>query len=87
MIDLISVNGRLGKGGGPAPGVEARNVDHLCLRIEPFDEQDIVQHLASHNVQPTGPAKDNFGAEGGGLSLYFHDPDGNTVELKGPPQN
>lgn len=85
MIDLVSIDGRLGKSGGAAPGVGARNVDHLCLRIEPFDEQAILQHFALHNVQPTGPASHNFGAEGFGLSLYFHDPDGNLVELKGPP--
>ncbi len=29
---------------------------------------------------------DNFGAEGNGPSLYVHDPDGNTIELKGPPR-
>jgi glyoxylase I family protein len=84
MIDLIAVGGHLGKRGGAGAGVEARNVDHLCLRVEPFLESDIVQHLAMHNVQPTGPAENNFGAEGDGMSLYFHDPDGNLVELKGP---
>jgi catechol-2,3-dioxygenase len=26
-----------------------------------------------------------FGAEGQGPSLYLTDPEGNTVELKGPP--
>lgn len=83
MIDLVAVDGRLGRNGGAAPGLAARNVDHLCLRIEPFNEQALVDHLASHNVQPTGPAEKNFGAEGNGLSLYLCDPDGNVIELKG----
>jgi len=84
MVDLIAVDGRLGKRGGPVASAGARNVDHLCLRVEPFIEPALVQHLALHGVQPTGPADENFGAEGDGLSLYIHDPDGNLVELKGP---
>ncbi len=84
MIDLISVEGKLGRRGGAAAGDEARNVDHVCLRIEPFDETAIVAHLAAHGVVPEGPAGINFGAEGDGPSLYFRDPDGNTIELKGP---
>lgn len=84
MIDLVAVDGRLGKRGGPAAGVEARNVDHLCLRVEPFDEPSLIQHLANHKVHPLGPAEDNFGAEGNGKSLYIQDPDGNHIELKGP---
>lgn len=84
MIDLISVGGVLGQRGGAAPGSTARNVDHLCLRIEPFNEAELVGHLASHGLTPTGAAEINFGAEGDGLSLYFSDPDGNTIELKGP---
>lgn len=83
MIDLVAVDGLLGIGGGAAPGAEARNVDHLCLRIDPFNEQDIIQHLALHRLRPLGPATVNFGAEGDGLSLYFNDPDGNIIELKG----
>lgn len=84
MIDLVSVDGTLGSRGGAAPGKEARNVDHLCLRIEPFDESDLVAHLERHGLAPLGRAGINFGAEGDGLSLYFLDPDGNVIELKGP---
>jgi glyoxylase I family protein len=85
MIDLVSIDGRLGQRGGDAPGAGARNVDHLCLRIEPFEEQSLIRHLAMHDVEPTGTVSNNFGAEGFGPSLYIYDPDGNLVELKGPP--
>ena len=84
MIDLVSVDGKLGSLGGAAPAKEARNVDHLCLRIEPFNEPALVAHLGRHGLAPLGSAEVNFGAEGDGLSLYFPDPDGNVIELKGP---
>ena len=84
MLDLVAVDGRLGRRGGAGPGAEGRNLDHLCLRIEPFDEAAIVRHLAAHGIAAHGPAGSNFGAEGDGPSLYFDDPDGNSVELKGP---
>ena len=84
MIDLVSVDGKLGARGGAAAASEGRNLDHLCLRIEPFDEAAIVAHLAAHGLAPHGPVANNFGAEGDGPSLYFDDPDGNSIELKGP---
>lgn len=84
MIDLISVDGQLGQRGGPAPAVGARNVDHLCLRIEPFNEPDLVLHLERQGLAPPGKAQMNFGAEGNGPSIYIQDPDGNVIELKGP---
>lgn len=84
MIDLVAVDGPLGLRGGPAAAAQARNVDHLCLRVQPFVEQDLVAHLARHGVALHGPASNNFGAEGVGPSVYFSDPDGNTIELKGP---
>jgi len=84
MIDLVAVDGTLGKRGGSGAGKQGRNLDHLCLRIEPFDEHAIVRHLAQHGVAAHGPATSNFAAEGEGLSLYLDDPDGNTIELKGP---
>ena len=44
MIDLVSVDGRLGRSGGAAAGREGRNVDHICLRVAPFDEATLVEH-------------------------------------------
>jgi catechol 2,3-dioxygenase-like lactoylglutathione lyase family enzyme len=84
MIDLVPVDGKLGQAGGAAPGSEGRNLDHLCLRIEPFDEAAIRRHLEAHGVA-AGPAESRYGAEGEGPSIYLQDPEGNTVELKGPP--
>ena len=85
MIDLVPVDGKLGRAGGAAPGSEGRNLDHLCLRIEPFDEAAIRRHLEAHGVA-AGPVESRYGAEGEGPSIYLQDPEGNTVELKGPPR-
>jgi glyoxylase I family protein len=83
MIDLITVDGKLGRAGGAPPGREGRNMDHLCLRVEPFDQDAIVAHLARHGVE-VGEIRRRYGAEGNGISIYVCDPEGNTVELKGP---
>lgn len=85
LIDLIEVEGELGRKGGAAPGKEGRNMDHVCLRVEPFDSGAIAAHLLAHGVVP-GETATRYGAEGSGLSVYINDPDGNTVELKGPPE-
>lgn len=84
LIDIISVDGKLGRAGGAAPGHDAHNLDHLCLRIEPFDVEALRTHLRAHGVQP-GDYGSRYGAEGEGPSLYFADVEGNTVELKGAP--
>jgi catechol 2,3-dioxygenase-like lactoylglutathione lyase family enzyme len=83
MIDLITLDGPLGRMGGAGPGDEARNLDHVCLQVRPFDEAAIRAHLATHGVAVVeeGP---RYGADGEGFSLYARDPEGNTVELKGP---
>ena len=86
LIDLVDVNGELGQKGGAAPGAEARNMDHFCLRIDPFDEAQIRAHLWAHGVE-AGELATRYGAEGDGPSFYIQDPEGNTVELKGPPDN
>ncbi|TKR33763.1 VOC family protein [Luteimonas gilva] len=84
LIDLVDVDGKLGRMGGAAPGAEGRNVDHLCLRVEPFDRDAIVAHLQTHGVR-IGDFGSRYGAEGQGPSQYLFDPEGNMVELKGPP--
>lgn len=84
MIDLVTLDGPLGAMGGAAPGLEGRNLDHFALQVRPFDAAAIRTHLAAHGVAivEEGP---RYGAEGTGFSLYVRDPEGNTVELKGPP--
>lgn len=84
MIDLVPVSGKLGNAGGAAPGKEARNLDHFCLRVEPFDEPEIRRQLSEHGVE-AGAIESRYGAEGEGPSIYLCDPEGNVVELKGPP--
>ena len=74
MIDLVV---------SEEPAREGRNMDHFCLRVEPFDQEAIVAHLQRHGV-PLGPIRKRYGAEGNGVSIYLTDPEGNTVELKGP---
>ena len=76
MIDLIDARENPPPDG---PG----NMDHFALRLETFDEAEIRAHLAAHGIA-AGPLKQRYGAEGTGPSIYIEDPDGNTVELKGP---
>lgn len=83
MLDLITVDGKLGQAGGAAPGREGRNLDHLCFRVEPFDQDALVAHLRQHGVE-VGDIRRRYGAEGNGVSIYLNDPEGNLVELKGP---
>ena len=83
MVDLVALDGPLGRAGGAAPGTEGRNLDHLCLRVEPFGREAIVAHLQAHGVR-IGDFGSRYGAEGEGPSQYLFDPEGNLVELKGP---
>jgi glyoxylase I family protein len=73
LLDLI-------QGERPADG---GNMDHLCFRIEPFDRAAITARLAPLGVA-LGETVERYGAEGNGPSVYFNDPEGNQIELKGP---
>jgi glyoxylase I family protein len=83
MIDLVSLDGPLGRGGGAGPGAEGRNLDHLCLRVDPFDAAELTRHFDALGVPPA-ELRTRFGGEGDGLSFYIRDPEGNRVEIKGP---
>jgi glyoxylase I family protein len=83
LIDLASVDGELGRRGGVPPSAEGHNMDHVCLRIDPFDEDELRVHFRCHGIE-FGPVHHNYGAEGFGPALYLDDPEGNSVELKGP---
>ena len=86
LIDLVPITSALGRAGGGAPDPNARNVDHFALEIEAFDEAAIRTHLVAAGVADSaiGEVGQRYGAKGTGPSIYIEDPDGNTVELKGP---
>lgn len=83
LIDLVDVEGALGRKGGSAPASEGRNMDHLCLRIDPWNSNAIHAYLKSCGVD-AGPVERRNGAEGEGPSIYFNDPEENMIEFKGP---
>ncbi len=83
LIDLVDVDGELGRKGGAAPGTDARNMDHLCIRVDPWDADAIHAYLKNAGVD-AGPVETRNGAEGEGPSIYLNDPESNMVELKGP---
>jgi glyoxylase I family protein len=81
LIDLVEVDSELGRVGGGPPTKSDNNMDHFCLQINPQPEEDISRYLASHGIE-AGPFERRYGAQGYGNSVYLHDPDGNTVELR-----
>jgi glyoxylase I family protein len=84
LIDLLAVGARIDRPDSGTPGA-GRNMDHLCLRVERFDGAALRQHLVAHGAQ-VGEEALRYGADGFGRSLYLFDPEGNMVELKGPPE-
>ncbi|GJM13867.1 MAG: lactoylglutathione lyase [Pseudohongiella sp.] len=81
LIDIVSVDGELGRMGGPPPGEEGNNVDHFCLQIEPVAEADLKAYLSQKGVE-VEDFQDRYGAQGMGRSIYLKDIVGNTVELR-----
>jgi glyoxylase I family protein len=81
LIDVVP-QGALAGAADDASGVH-RNLDHLCLIIEPFDADELAAYLRDQGVQ-VGDVALRYGAEGEGPSLYVQDPEGNGIELKAP---
>jgi glyoxylase I family protein len=87
LIDLVAIDGKLGRqGGAPPQRGGGHNLDHLCLRVEPFDLARVHAYLVAQRVE-VGESGLRYGAEGEGPSIYLCDPEGNTVELKGAPDS
>jgi glyoxylase I family protein len=84
LIDLLKVGAKIDRPDSGTPG-EGRNMDHLCLRVEGFDGEALKAHLQERGVR-IGELGVRYGADGFGPSLYLFDPEGNMVELKGPPE-
>ena len=84
LIDLLKVGAKIDRPDSGTPG-EGRNMDHLCLRVEGFDGEALKAYLGERGVR-IGELGVRYGADGFGPSLYLFDPEGNMVELKGPPE-
>ncbi|BAO87904.1 VOC family protein [Caballeronia cordobensis] len=84
LIDLLAVGAKIDRPESGAPDA-GRNMDHLCVRVEPFDPGALRAHLEQHGAR-IGEEARRYGAEGFGPSLYLFDPEGNMIELKGPPE-
>jgi len=81
LIDIVTVDSELGRMGGIAPQQNGRNVDHFCLQISAFEEEELLAYLKQHNIT-TSSFAERYGAQGYGRSVYVDDPEGNVVELK-----
>ena len=81
LIDIVNVDGELGKVGGPSPGEKGNNVDHFCLQIEPVEEEALKAYLLENSVE-VEEFQDRYGAQGLGRSIYLKDIAGNIVELR-----
>lgn len=75
MLDLVDASKN--------PPSGSPNMDHFAFRLEDFDAGALSAHLSRHGIDMGEVAQRN-GAKGMGPSVYIKDPDGNTVELKGP---
>jgi catechol 2,3-dioxygenase-like lactoylglutathione lyase family enzyme len=76
MIDII----------GSQETGDGRNLDHFALRIAPFVREEILEYCAAEDIPAEAPEFLLLGADGYGPAVYIEDPDGNRVELKGPPE-
>ena len=79
LLDVIPQRALAGARVAPSGG--SPNLDHLCLRIAPFDAVRLRAYLLAKGVVSGAPAL-RYGAEGEGPSVYLQDPEGNGVELK-----
>ena len=86
MLDLVDVNGELGRAGGSGPGPVGRNLDHFAVRVAPFDAKEITEFCKQNGIKSTQASQLLLGADGYGPAIFIEDPDGNRIELKGPTE-
>ena len=83
FIGLVDINVKIGIERSVAGLKKGTNMDHFALKIEPFNEAEVRQHLQGYGIKAE-EGVELYCADGVGLSVYIDDTDGNSVELKGP---
>jgi len=61
-------------------------LNHFCFTLSDGDLAPLRERLLQHEVEIVEEARPRWGARGVGPSMKVLDPDGNTVELKAPPE-
>ena len=84
LIDLVDVDGKLGREGGARRAARAAIWITSACGCSLSTAQRSPNICSAHGVAP-GDVVSRYGAEGEGPSMYISDPEGNVVELKGPP--
>lgn len=80
IIDLFPLKNASARQAGA--GTAAGNLNHFCLVVEKEDFSGIVDYLKGHSVAILRGPISRWGARGRATSVYFHDPDGNEVEIR-----
>ena len=81
LIDIVTVDSKLGQAGGGPPSQVGRNVDHVCLQMDAVSEADLLSYLDQHGISHSD-FEIRYGADGFGRSVYLNDPEGNVIELR-----
>lgn len=58
------------------------NLNHFCLVVSKADFAGIVDFLTHHQIAIREGPVSRWGARGQATSVYFHDPDGNEIEIR-----
>lgn len=72
LIDIVEVD--------TAVAQENQNLEHYCLRIQPFDFTALKAHFEQQGLE-VKRFGERYGSQGLGPSFYINDPQGNEVEL------
>jgi extradiol dioxygenase family protein len=79
LIDIFPP--RMWQADGESPG-GAPNLNHFCLALAVDDWNALRERLDTNRIELSKDRSVNFGARGEGISMYFHDPDGNEIEAR-----
>lgn len=82
LIGLWDLNDPRSKYAAP-PSQEGENVHHIAFAWHGAAEDDVYSHLRGHGIKILKRLR-QVGSRGYGLAIYFNDPWGNLIELKGP---
>ena len=79
---IIDLSPAKDQAGGKSDTATRCNLNHFCLVVEKDDFAGIVDYLNTHGVTILNGPISRWGARGRATSVYFHDPDGNEIEIR-----